>query len=256
MERKMLGISRFCLITLSFFFISLFMPPLGCWSCFACNNGDMCFYRMSVNSHTFCSTGSKKHSKWLVVGKHRLLEIQKLFSYLGVYMDAPNYALVCLYTCEWRIYCSRLSFHSTVCKTWILLPICFTADIAFLASTTVSDIWCVSIDRNGFVTPHGMYIICYLQLQMLVYWMPFYIISMKGIEVKNEETFGTITVHVHGHDDIYDGLDAAMVQDEMRTNSDGSLSHFKKEVHWTFHCLLDAISETDLFLKCFHWLCM
>ena len=42
--------------------------------------------------------------------------------------------------------------------------------------------------------------------------------------MKNEEMFGSLPLHVRGHDHIYDGLDDAMVNNQIRANDQESNS--------------------------------
>eukprot|EP00795_Rhopilema_esculentum_P016432 gene16432-7841_t len=55
-----------------------------------------------------------------------------------------------------------------------------------------------------------------------------------GKEVKSEETFGALPIHVRGHAHIYDGLDAAMDNNEIKTNDDNSAGSSSQE-HWFTH---------------------
>ena len=55
-------------------------------------------------------------------------------------------------------------------------------------------------------------------------------VLILGKEVKSEETFGALPIHVRGHAHIYDGLDAAMDNNEIKTNDDNSAGSSSQEV--------------------------
>jgi len=63
----------------------------------------------------------------------------------------------------------------------------------------------------------------------------------NGKEVKNEEMFGSLPLHVRGHDHIYDGLDDAMVNNQIRANDQESNS---TQEHWFTH--LPAVLTFEL----------
>ena len=48
--------------------------------------------------------------------------------------------------------------------------------------------------------------------------------------MKNEEMFGSLPLHVRGHDHLYDGLDDAMVNNQINTNDQDSSANSTQEV--------------------------